>query len=772
MSDRIFIQIILPLRLEWEPFYSVPPGSTINVGDRVRVNFSGKEYVGVVSAADAGAKAEELGITDKVKPIEGAAEGLEPVSMEEIALWRQIAGYYLCSVGEVYKAAYPAMKVAEEEVQARRESAKAEKEAVLLAKAEEKALKIRDRIRRKAGQIERARKEETRLRYIQEKEQLERELAGLAPERLKDSDAGNGPGTEAAAGPEGESSVKQIVLSPAQQEAYSEIGRIFADGKPALLHGVTGSGKTEIYLKLAQETLAAGKNVLYLVPEISLSRQLEDRIGETFPKELLVFHSAETMSRKRGIANAVRHGRETGKSGAAGGNGYVVLGTRSAIFLPHKDIGLVIVDEEHDTSYKQDSPAPRYNGRETAIMMARIFGADVILGSATPSLESLYNCSVGRYGLVTLRQRYYNAADSDIEIIDTIAERRKNGMVGSFSRKLIGHISECLANHRQVLLLRERRAYAPVVQCQECGEIPRCRRCNVSLSLHRRADGQMKMVCHYCGRTYEYSGRCSACGGELKPLGSGTQKIEEEAARLFPSARIARLDGDSAHSRNFGADVIRKFARGETDILVGTRIVAKGFDFSGLALVAVLQADSILGQEDYRADERGLQLLEQFRGRCGRRSEKGLFVIQTSQPGHPVYQSIDGQMNGASTVRRFLEERKLFGYPPYSRIIAVTVKDYNEGRVELLSRGLADAIGSVLPSGAGFRGGAASGPKIIGPYSPAVDKVSGQNIRIIRILLPKDKSLTGNKEALAAAVARFEKERKYQGHISLDVDPA
>lgn len=809
MTGRIFIQVILPLRLEWEPFYYqeielsesagdasglFPVTSTgsvterdkeqVRVGDRVRVNFAGKEYVGVVSMADAGKQAEEMGIVDKVKPILGMAEGLEPVTKEEIELWRQIAEYYLCTVGEVYKAAYPAQKVEKEVVQARQEALKVEREEKNRTKIADKIKRLEERAEKKAELAAKARKSESRERYLAEKEMLEGEIGLLVREltstvgelcRTTGSVTGYGDSVTYHQDEEpiggsiietSEGTEKEISLSAAQEEAYSKIKEIFAKGKPALLHGVTGSGKTEIYLKLAQETLAMGKNVLYLVPEIALSRQLEDRISETFP-ELLVFHSGETMSRKREVATVLRHAGEP-----AEGKGYVVLGTRSAIFLPHKNLGLVIVDEEHDTSYKQDSPAPRYNGRETAIMMAKIFGANVILGSATPSLESLYNCSVGRYGLVTLNKRFYDAADSDIEIIDTIAERRKNGMIGNFSRKLIEHIGKCLGEHRQVLILRERRAYSPIVQCQECGDIPKCRCCNVSLSLHRRADGSERLVCHYCGRVYEYTGKCPKCGGNLKPLGSGTQKIEEETANIFPNARIARLDSDTAQSRKYETDTIRKFSNGEIDILIGTRMVAKGFDFSGLSLVTVLQADSILGQEDYRADERGLQLLEQFRGRCGRRGEKGLFVIQTSQPEHPVYQSIDGKLDENGTMARFLGERKLFGYPPYSRVIGVVIKDYNQARVDLLSRDLGEYLRGALAVKVSLAPGVQNGPNVIGPYSPAIDKISNQNIRQIRVLLPKDRSLARNKETLAAAVERFEKEKKYSGHIALDVDPA
>ena len=809
MTGRIFIQVILPLRLEWEPFYyqeielSESAGDAsglfpvtsigsvterdkeqVRVGDRVRVNFAGKEYVGVVSMADAGKQAEEMGIVDKVKPILGMAEGLEPVTKEEIELWRQIAEYYLCTVGEVYKAAYPAQKVEKEVVQARQEALKVEREEKNRTKIADKIKRLEERAEKKAELAAKARKSESRERYLAEKEMLEgeigllvRELTSMVGELCRTTGSVTGYGDSVTYHQDeepiggsiietSEGTEKEIRLSAAQEEAYSKIKEIFAKGKPALLHGVTGSGKTEIYLKLAQETLAMGKNVLYLVPEIALSRQLEDRISETFP-ELLVFHSGETMSRKREVATVLRHAGEP-----AEGKGYVVLGTRSAIFLPHKNLGLVIVDEEHDTSYKQDSPAPRYNGRETAIMMAKIFGANVILGSATPSLESLYNCSVGRYGLVTLNKRFYDAADSDIEIIDTIAERRKNGMIGNFSRKLIEHIGKCLGEQRQVLILRERRAYSPIVQCQECGDIPKCRCCNVSLSLHRRADGSERLVCHYCGRVYEYTGKCHKCGGELKPLGSGTQKIEEEASKLFPNARIARLDSDMAQSRKYETDTIRKFSNGEIDILIGTRMVAKGFDFSGLSLVAVLQADSILGQEDYRADERGLQLLEQFRGRCGRRGEKGLFVIQTSQPEHPVYQSIDGKLDENGTMARFLGERKLFGYPPYSRVIGVVIKDYNQARVDLLSRDLGEYLRGALAVKVSLAPGVQNGPNVIGPYSPAIDKISIQNIRQIRVLLPKDRSLARNKETLAAAVERFEKEKKYSGHIALDVDPA
>ena len=667
-------------------------------GDRVRVEFAGKEYVGTVTVPDASADAAGIGL-ERIKPIAGLAEGLDRISHEEISLWRQVAEYYLCTPGEVYKAAYPAGKVEEEGVKSRIR----ERLQLRIAKLDEK--------------IAKARRKETRARYVAEREELMRQVAGPSTP-LRDR-RGRG----------------RIEFSPPQQEAYSKIKEVLKAGKPALLRGVTGSGKTEIYLKLAAETLAGGKNVLYMVPEIALSRQLEERIRNHFPNELQVFHSGMTVAKRAESAAFIKT------------SPYIALGTRSSLFLPHRNIGLIIVDEENDPSYKQDNPAPRYNGRETAIMLAGIHGADIILGSATPSLESLYNCQVGRFGLIDLTTRYFHASDSDVEIIDTIAERKKNGMIGSFSRKLIDRIRECLAKGGQVAILRERRSYSPMLQCEGCGHIPKCSRCDVALSLHLREDGQGRLVCHYCGKVYEYTGRCPECGGELKPLGAGTQKIEEEAANLFPEARIA--------------EIIKGFEAGEIDILVGTRIVAKGFDFSGLSLVAVLRSDSLLAQQDYRADERALHLLEQFRGRCGRRTEKGLFVVQTSQPDHPVYKSLTGAQDASMVTDRLLKERKLFGYPPYSRVINTILRDRNIQRIELMGRSLSALLAGTLGRGA----------KVIGPYSPAVDKTAGENIRIIRVMLPKDKNLRSSKAALQETAEKFARERKYSGHISLDVDP-
>ena len=539
-----------------------------------------------------------------------------------------------------------------------------------------------------------------------------------------------------------EASPDSVDLSPAQETAASAIRTAFAGGKTVLLHGVTGSGKTEIYLKLAQETLGEGRNVLFLVPEIALSRQLEDRIAAVFP-DVQVFHSGISAARRSQVASRIRKPVP-----------YLVLGTRSALFLPHHDLGLIIVDEEHDTSYKQDAPAPRYNARESAIMLGVIQKAHVLLGSATPSLESLYNAETGRFVKVDLKERFHAGDEAVIRLIDTVAERRKRGMTGSFSRKLIHEISEALNAGEQVLVLRARRSYAPAVQCIECGQIPKCPHCHVPMSLHRNPD---RLVCHYCGHSEPYTGLCPSCRGELQPLGAGTQKVEEELSALFPERRIARLDGDTPDSEE--AAIIRGFAGRDIDILVGTQIITKGFDFDGLSLVAVLQADSLVGLQDFRADERAFQLLEQFRGRSGRRGKPGRIVIQTREPEHPVYARLQG-----SGDEDLLAERKLFGYPPYTRLIHITLKDGNEKRLDFLSKELRNALLAAFSE-------SDTPPAVIGPYAPAVDRIAGESIRQIRVMFARNKALTTLKRTLAQTVSAFGKDRKYAEHLTIDVDP-
>lgn len=744
MERSGFISVILPLRLEWEPFYALPADKetlVLEPGDRVKVRFANKLYSGVVSAVDVTPDTD----ISRIRAIEGIENGLEKILPQEIELWRKVAEYYLCTIGEVYKAAYPASKINLEEAHAVALAKACRRRDALLESMRQKVSRIRERLIRKEELISKAKEgTKAKARYTEEVEKIRKELSA-AEEALRTAEfnalTDNGPVPSKY--PETD---RAIVLSDAQNKAYGEIVSAFEKGYPAMLYGVTGSGKTEIYIHAAKEAVSKGKNVLYLVPEIALSRQLEERLEKHFADRLLTFHSAQTAASRRHTAEAIR--KDTG---------LLILGTRSSLFLPHHDLGLIIVDEEHDSSYKQDSPAPRYNGRDTALMLAQIHNCNIILGSATPSLEEIYNCSCGRHALVRLTERYHGTADSEIEIIDTKAERRKRGMTGSFSRKLIERIRKELSDGGQVMILRSRRAWAPALQCEECGDIPKCPRCNVSLCLHK-SESYSRMMCHYCGQSFAFTSTCTKCNGNLRSIGAGTQKIEEEAQALFPDARIARLDSDSAQNRKFESETIQEFSKGNIDILIGTQMLTKGFDFGKLSLVAVIAADTFLGIQDFRADEKAVQILEQFRGRCGRRGRQGVLVIQTSQPEHPVYKRLTDSDSSQAMIADFLLERKDFGFPPYTRIVEITFKDSFEDRVQRAASLLASEL--------------QDGFDMTGPYSPAVDRIAGQHIRIIRLSLKKDRHLPGLKRQLQDMIRRYERRHRYVGHITVNVDPA
>ena len=728
MSGTTFIQVILPLRLDWIPFYRLPQNDgSVRVGDKVKVEFSGRNYIGVISGifGQLPAGLEE----SKVKDILGIEDKMARIRPEELKLWMQIADYYMCSIGEVFRTVCPAKKLDREAIEQRKKQ-----------RIELRAEKLRE-------MIERARTENTRARY-------KAELAAI----LGIPENSGIPGNSGALGDSG------IVLSGEQERAYGEICEAFREKKAVLLDGVTGSGKTEIYMKLAAEVMDEGLNVLYLVPEIALSRQLEQRLEKVFGERLMVFHSHETQARRGRVASLVAE-RPDGKS-------YIVLGTRSALFLPHHELGLIIIDEEHDSSYKQDSPAPRYNGRDVAAMMASIQGASLIMGSATPSLESIYNCSTGRYKRVELKERYHGESDVEVEIIDTRAEWRKRGMHGCFSRKLIASINETLAGGRQAMILRERRSYSPAVHCPNCGDIPKCPRCNISLSLHKGPSGE-RLLCHHCGNSYAWDGKCKICGTEMEGMGAGTQKVWEEACELFPEARIARLDSDVCRSSAEEERIIREFAEGNIDILVGTRILSKGFDFEGLGLVAVIQADALLAAQDFRADEKACQLLEQFKGRCARRGGHGLFIIQCSKPDHPVL----GLLQNGGSNDFLVPERRQFGYPPYTRLIVLRLKDRFADRAERCATALIQyiymALGELgereVDMGAGVRSRSVS---IVGPYMPPRETEDGKHIREVRISLAKTKELVAEKRLIHNAINEYIRKSRYDGEIIIDVDPA
>ena len=744
MSDAglKYLKVILPLKLDWEPCYSYTPadGAAVpEVGSRVNVRFAGRRYIGVVSGKDIVPDIE----ASRIQRIIGVEDGIAPITEDELKLWHFVSDYYMCTVGEVCKAAYPSLKNDGELVlsrgRLRNEERIRRKNEALAAKRE----RLEAMVERRKALYDKAVRPETKEKYLAALTRAEEDLKSL-PLRI-DSAA-------SVSGPEGAMIGRLPSLSAAQRNCLEEIGKFFSSGTPALLHGATGSGKTEIYITLAADPLAAGKSVLYLIPEIAVSRQLGNRLAEVFGERLVQFHSRMTSSARSHAVEKVRRGN------------CIVLGTRSAVFLPFIDLGLVIVDEEHDNSYKQETPAPRYNGRDTAMMLARIHGASLVMGTATPSLESLYNCRTGRLGKVLLQERYFGEDRTEVEIVNTSEERRKRGMRGSFSYRLIDRMKEALGSGGQILLLRSRKSYSPAVQCSKCGRIPRCPHCDVSLSWHKD-EGRLR--CRYCGWSEPFNAVCNACGGHFEPLGVGTQRVEEEVAELFPQARVARLDGDLGPG---GDEVVRDFSQGRIDILVGTQIVAKGFDFARLSLVAVLQADSLLGFQDFRADEKAWQLLEQFRGRGGRRGQKGCFLIQTATPDHPVYRYISSDHQDDSLSDAILSERYAFGYPPFSRIVAVSVRDRDEGSAAALASGLAAAIRNAF----GIRGLARSKEDqvaVIGPYAPGVDRVSDLYIRQIRVSIMKNPALKSNKSRLADIVEAYGKENSCSAQLSLDVDP-
>ena len=737
-----YLKVILPLKLDWEPCYSVLPGTeggVPSVGTRVSVRFAGRKYVGVVSESDV---TPDIELT-KIRMIIRVEDGISPVTEAEMRLWRFVSDYYLCPVGEVYKAAYPSLKNDGEMIRSR-ERLRAEERlrrmnAALAAKRE----RLEAAVERRRAMYEKAVRPETREKYLEALTKAENELNALPLEIVAQDDSRS------------YTRLPLPSLSLAQQTCLEQIRGFFSKKSPVLLDGVTGSGKTEVYISLAANVLDSGGSVLYMIPEIAVSKQLGNRLKEVFGNQLALFHSGMSASARSLAVEKVRMGN------------CIVLGTRSSVFLPFMDLGLVIVDEEHDNSYKQETPAPRYSGRDTAMMLARFHGADLLLGTATPSLESLYNCRTGRLAKVMLRERYFGDDRTVVEIVNTAEERRKRGMKGSFSYKLIDRMKEALKGGGQILLLRSRKSYSPAVQCSRCGKIPRCPHCDVSLSWHRD-EGRLK--CHYCGWNQPFNAVCPDCGGHLEPLGAGTQRVVEEVSMLFPDARVARIDGDMISGSAGEEAVIRDFSQGLIDILVGTQIVTKGFDFARLSLVAVLQADSLLGFQDFRADEKALQILEQFRGRVGRRGQRGLFLIQTATPEHPVYKYVASEQRSDDLAETILAERFAFGYPPFSRIIQITLRDSDEGSATSLAAALAKAIRSEFGI-SGLVRNQADQVSVLGPYAPAVDKVSNLYIRLIRVSMMKNQTLMDNKRRLASLVSDFGKENRCSAQLSLDVDP-
>lgn len=540
-------------------------------------------------------------------------------------------------------------------------------------------------------------------------------------------------------------------LSPTQLKSAESIGTFWRNGKDiVLLHGVTSSGKTDIYIHLIEAQLKAGKNVLYLVPEIALTTQLTSRLQLIFGDRLIVYHSRfSDAEREQRYLQIINHPSQIT-------NNFVVLGARSAVFLPISKLGLIIVDEEHDPSYKQAEPNPRYHARAAAIVMAKEHGAKVLLGTATPSVESYYLAQKGVYGLVSLTERFGGLELPEIKLIDLRRQYERKEMYGHFSDPLVERIHQCLADNKQVILFQNRRGYAPQIQCMACGQPPRCVQCDVPMTLHKREN---ELRCHYCGYHAPIPPVCPQCGGELKAVGIGTERIEDEIQTLFPEARVLRMDLDTTRNKNAYQDIINAFSCHECDILVGTQMVTKGLHFDDVRLVAVLNADPLFNQPDFRAYERAYQMLEQVAGRAGRKGTKGEVWIQTFDPNNIVLAMVQTHTYEA-LYNHQIAERKIFQYPPFHRIIRLQMKDHNAVRVHKAATQLQAYLLRVF------------GERISGVIIPSVERIQAYTLRELTLRIENSANIAEAKRRLKEAIDHvWSAPSNKNVKIIIDVDP-
>ena len=536
-------------------------------------------------------------------------------------------------------------------------------------------------------------------------------------------------------------------LSPAQEKAYGEIHEAFKTKEVCLLHGVTSSGKTEIYVRLIHEVLRLGRQVLYMLPEIAITTQITERLAKLFGDKLLVYHSKFSDNERVEVWNKLLHSDEP----------MLVLGVRSSLFLPFKDLGLIIVDEEHENTYKQQDPAPRYHARNAAIVLAALYGAKTLLGTATPSIETWYNAMSGKYGLVELKERYKEIQLPEIIPVDIKELQRKKRMNGPFSPLLLQYIREALEQKEQVILFQNRRGFAPMIECHTCGWVPKCKNCDVSLTYHK---GLNQLTCHYCGYTYQLPRICPACeGADLRNRGFGTEKIEGDIKLLFPEATVARMDLDTTRTRAAYERIIADFEQGKTDILIGTQMVSKGLDFDHVSVVGILNADTMLNYPDFRAYERAFQLMAQVAGRAGRRNKRGRVVLQTKSIDHLIIPQViandyEGMVGGQ------LAERQMFHYPPYYRLVYVYLKNRNEILLDLMAQTMAGKLRAIF------------GNRVLGPDKPPVARVQTLFIRKIVVKIEMKAPMARVRELLIQVQKEMVMEDRFKSLIVYyDVDP-
>lgn len=755
-----YVDVILPLPLEGTFTYSVPESmvAQVRMGVRVLVPL-GRSKTYTAMAMRLHSEKPEF----ETRPIIQVIDA-EPVLIEQqLHLWQWISTYYMSPIGDVFKAALPAGLKAEENYRP-----KTVRCVTLPANLRsEQSLHMALTILKRA-----LKQHQTFSTYLElshwseiDGETPPAHIAEIACDELQNAANASDAVLRqliqrnflelyhrevGRLNTTGEYHPERIQpLSPAQQATEDSIQKQFNEKNVVLLHGVTSSGKTEIYIHLIKKAIDEGKQVLYLLPEIALTVQMTRRLQNVFGSRLGIYHS------KYSDAERV----EIWKKQLSSEPYDVILGARSAVFLPFTRLGLVIVDEEHETSFKQQDPAPRYHARSTAIMLARMYeGAKVLLGTATPSMESYHNACTGKYGYVQLTTRYKDVAMPEIRVVDTKDLYHRKMMRGAFSPDLLEAMRTALRNKKQVLLFQNRRGFAPMVECKVCGWVPKCKNCDVSLTYHRSMN---LLTCHYCGYTYPVPKQCPNCEStELLGRGYGTEKIEDRVRELFPEARIARMDLDTTRSAGAYGRIIDDFSCGRTDILIGTQMITKGLDFSGVTVVGILNADTMLNYPDFRAYEQAFQMLSQVSGRAGRRDERGLVILQTKSADLPVIQQVVAG-DFQTFARDLLEERSMFRYPPFYHLVYVYLRHRNEQLVDSAAIEMASRLRQAFAD------------RVLGPDKPAVARVKTESIRKIVIKLEQGINLPLARQCMAEARTQLLQDKRYAAMtVFFDVDPS
>ena len=755
----LYVEVILPLPLDGTFTYSVPDtlAPQVRMGVRVVVPL-GRSKTYTAMAVRTHNDKPEFDTRDILQVVDDS-----PVLPErQLRLWQWISTYYMCALGDVFKAALPARLKAEDGYRPKTvrcvtlpANLRTEHSLHIAMTALTRALKQQQTFCKYLelshwDQID----GETPPEHIQEvacdelqnaanaSDAILRQLTSRRFLEVYHREVGR-------IGGGGEYSPENIQpLSEAQQDAMNKIGVQFMGKNVVLLHGVTSSGKTEIYIHLIQKAIDEGRQVLYLLPEIALTVQMTRRLQRVFGSRLGIYHSRYSDAERV----------EIWKKQLSDEPYDVILGARSAVFLPFSRLGLVIVDEEHETSFKQQDPAPRYHARSAAIMLARMYdGAKVLLGTATPSMESYNNALTGKYGYVSLTTRYKDVALPDIQVVDIKDLYRRKMMRGPFSPELLDAMRAALKQHKQVILFQNRRGFAPMVECKVCGWVPKCKNCDVSLTYHRSMN---VLTCHYCGYTYAVPHQCPNCEStELLGRGYGTEKIEDRVRELFPDARIARMDLDTTRSAGAYQRIIGDFSSGRTDILIGTQMISKGLDFSGVTVVGILNADTMLNYPDFRAYEHAYMMLTQVSGRAGRRGERGLVILQTKSPDLPVIQQVvSGDFKTFAS--DLMDERCMFHYPPFYHLVYVYLRYRNEPVVESAAIEMASRLRQQF------------GERVLGPDKPAVARVKTESIRKIVVKLELGIDLVLARRCMSASRTALLQDKRYAAmSVFFDVDP-